>query len=60
MKTGTFFLLPPYLFSLKMDFKYIVILKSLKSESSEKEQIKFYFKTQGKDLKKKKQQGAPV
>lgn len=37
-----------------MDFKYIVGLKSLESGSSEKEEIEFYFKPQGKDLKKKK------
>lgn len=30
------------------------VLKSLKSESSEKEKIEFYFKPQGKDFKKEK------
>lgn len=37
-----------------MDFKYIVVLKSLESESSEKEEFEFYFKPQVERFKGEK------
>jgi len=56
MQTGPFFFLPPHLFSLKTDFRYTVVLKSLESKSSEKEETEFYSKPQGKDFFKKQKE----